>query len=302
MREHRHFNFPAFFAEEAKLQRLNWDVVNPARHDIENGWVTVDYRSPGGAISAVRLNDSFDFDTAIAWDLEQITTCRALRLLPGWEASQGANLEHDHARSLGLDIYYPDDDVPSVPVAATILGLMGVAGAGKDAAAAAIAEGCEFRHFAFADRLKELAYQSHPGVRKLVDRKGWEGAKRHRTLRDRLLRRTPMVRRYLQDLGVAVRQVIGEDTWVRLVMEQIRPGDSVVISDVRFLSEIDSLRSADGVLVRVDRPGTSAANEHISEWEWQQVTPDWAITNDGSLADFRSRAKALGCKLREEER
>lgn len=47
-------------------------------------------------------------------DLEIIAMCDAIFMLPGWTRSKGALAEHDHAKLLGLTIYYELPEVPHV--------------------------------------------------------------------------------------------------------------------------------------------------------------------------------------------
>jgi hypothetical protein len=74
-------NFPAFHAESARLRALGHEVINPAE-----------------------LNP----DPCMTWhdcmrrDIAALVTCSAIRLLPGWQDSKGATLEHHIADRLGL--------------------------------------------------------------------------------------------------------------------------------------------------------------------------------------------------------
>ena len=46
------------------------------------------------------------------FDLEWLKCCDAILMMPGWETSRGARLEHETAKKLGLKIYYHVDQVP----------------------------------------------------------------------------------------------------------------------------------------------------------------------------------------------
>lgn len=79
------FNYPAFHAEAARLRAQGFDVENPA----ENA------PPPCGSWSGyMRL--------AIA----QLVRSDVVWLLPGWQASQGACIEHALALRLGLAVVY----------------------------------------------------------------------------------------------------------------------------------------------------------------------------------------------------
>jgi len=45
-------------------------------------------------------------------DLEWLELCDAVLLLPGWEKSEGAKIELERAKELGLKVYYDIRDVP----------------------------------------------------------------------------------------------------------------------------------------------------------------------------------------------
>ena len=147
------------------------------------------------------------------------------------------------------------------------IGLIGLAGSGKDTAADALM----FTHYrcSFASRLKSIA-------RTL----GWNGEKDERG------------RAFLQDLGMAVRR-FDEDTWVRLLREEISPPiQQLVFTDVRFQNEADFVRSIGGIVVRIVRPGIIAQN-HESELKQSEVPADIEIVNDGSVADLHNKIKQL---------
>lgn len=76
-------NFPAFHAEAARLRALGYEVVNPAEinADPSAGW-----------LECMRA------------DIRELVTCDGVALLPGWEKSRGATLEHYIARALGLAV------------------------------------------------------------------------------------------------------------------------------------------------------------------------------------------------------
>ncbi len=77
-------NFPLFHAEAARLRSLGFEIVNPAE---------------------------INADPSAAWldcmraDIKQLVDCDGIALLPGWEQSRGATLEHAIARGLGFRVF-----------------------------------------------------------------------------------------------------------------------------------------------------------------------------------------------------
>ncbi len=65
-------NFPAFEAETARLRALGYEVVNPAE-------VNPDHDTP--------------WTECMFSDLRELCGCDGIVMLPGWEASPGAQIE-----------------------------------------------------------------------------------------------------------------------------------------------------------------------------------------------------------------
>lgn len=76
-------NFPAFNAEAARLRDLGYDVVNP-----------VDVNPDPGT----------PWHECLRRDLQAMLTCDTIALLPGWQRSEGANLELHVAHRVGIGI------------------------------------------------------------------------------------------------------------------------------------------------------------------------------------------------------
>lgn len=156
-----------------------------------------------------------------------------------------------------------------------LIGLCGYARSGKDEVAKILSAERGFTRVAFADALREVAYLADPHfLRPLVDAYGWEAAKKE-----------PKVREFLQDLGVAVRTVLGPSTWVDVALHSPHP--YTVVSDVRFPNEAAAIRERGGQIWRVTRPGTGPVNAHESETALDSDVPDRVIRNTGTLDDLR---------------
>jgi len=98
MRGYRLCNFPAFDTAAGKLKLAGWDVVNPAELDREAGIDPAEVDQMDEAQQSQFLRD------CMRRDLQEICSCDALALLPGWEDSHGVAVELQLAKMLGLMI------------------------------------------------------------------------------------------------------------------------------------------------------------------------------------------------------
>lgn len=171
----------------------------------------------------------------------------------------------------------------------TLIGLTGYAQSGKNTLAAEIRKKHpEFREVAFADKLKELAIAIDPytgdqwydlpeTLGLLLGNRSIDQAKGEFFVRD-----------FLQRLGVACRDVLGEDVWVDAALGEAPRVygdtawlDDVVVTDVRFPNETVAIKDRGGVIVRVERSGVGPVNGHISETALDLWQPDLTIYNTG---------------------
>lgn len=106
-------------------------------------------------------------------------------------------------------------------------------------------------------------------------------------------------REYLQWFGTeAHRDVFGSDFWVDALLP-LGPGvwearfegaDLVVVSDCRFASEAERVRSLGGKILRVDRDLPDDGDRHASEAGLPSEFIYETVDNIGSLADLRVAA------------
>lgn len=175
------------------------------------------------------------------------------------------------------------------------IGLVGKARSGKDTVAGVLTREFAYTRLAFADRLKEAAVQvdllleDELFLSEAVSMYGWETVKEQ----------WPASRRFLQNLGVAMRNV-DPDIWVRPVENQLFNGTELnmpcVVTDVRFANELDMLRNHAAVVVRITRPGTGG-DPHVSENELDDFGANYTIENGGTLEDLAEQVRELVHKL-----
>jgi len=179
-----------------------------------------------------------------------------------------------------------------------IIGLTGYASSGKDSIAHVLINKYGFERVAFADPIRDLLYELNPKVdfevdggswdiRYLVDNYGWDEAKQ-----------SLEVRRLLQTLGVGARNTIDEEIWVIKALRTMSGNGNYVVTDVRFENEIIALRNLRAQIWRVERPGVTAVNDHISEAKTSTFDVDQTFLNNGSLEDLEAMvtARMLGLK------
>lgn len=82
------FNFPAFHALAYRLRERGMTVVNPAE---------------------VNPDQAMSWSDCMRRDIAELVTCHAIALLPGWQNSKGATLEHHIAERLELKLYAVTD-------------------------------------------------------------------------------------------------------------------------------------------------------------------------------------------------
>jgi dephospho-CoA kinase len=168
-----------------------------------------------------------------------------------------------------------------------IIGLSGYARSGKDTVADILVKEYAFERISFADPIRKILYELSPTVdgerlSDMVDQYGWDIAKSKEEIRE-----------FLQVLGYSARMNIHEDVWIMAAFSKMRADRNYVIADVRFLNEANYIKKHGGEIWRVERPGVTAVNQHVSEWEMDNYPCDHGILNDGNLEQLRNLVKTL---------
>lgn len=182
-----------------------------------------------------------------------------------------------------------------------IIGLVGYIGSGKGTVRDILVREHGYHGFAFADALKDAVATIFTWPRGLLE--GDSNASR--AFRERVdpwwshkLGYEVTPRLILQKMGTeACRHGIADNIWIAALEKRIHGYNDVVISDVRFPNEIDFVRSAGGVIVRVKRGEDPTPEElsklHISETAWNGCNPDQTIHNDKDVEGLKGCISTL---------
>jgi hypothetical protein len=174
------------------------------------------------------------------------------------------------------------------------IGLHGFAGVGKDAVAEILSD-YGYTRVAFADKLREALYVLNPvivfdeygyelRVQDLVDNLGWDDAKRQ----------YEEIRRMLQVIGTEVgREMIDQNVWVDAAFKGLDKDKKYVFTDLRFENEHHAIDSRLGMLVKIERPGVGAVNDHKSEKPLPDKWFDVRLVNDGTLEDLHTKVRDI---------
>jgi dephospho-CoA kinase len=145
-----------------------------------------------------------------------------------------------------------------------LIALFGPPGAGKDTVAMRLVDQHGFLRVAFADKVRELAYEVATDTqREQINYFGWEKCKRQ----------SEDYRKLLERVGDGARKVLGESLWIDAVYNEIDAllddGKSVVITDLRKENEAEMVKDFNGIIWYVTRPGCE--KRPFDEWK-----PEWA--------------------------
>lgn len=198
-----------------------------------------------------------------------------------------------------------------------LIGLLGLAGSGKDTVAKIMREKHVFHRRSFASKLKDITSTLFDWDRHLLEGDTLEGRSFRDTISydwsDSLNIRDFTPRKALQLLGTEVfRNSFHKDIWVLSTLNNLP--EKTVISDVRFMNEVRAIEKL-GIVIRVMRGShpewwdtaikasrgciksahllDTYYKIHRSEWDTAHVETDFIIHNDGSIKDLEDSVKNI---------
>lgn len=176
-----------------------------------------------------------------------------------------------------------------------IIGLVGLAGSGKDTVAEMLQsswnhDGYVSARTAFADPIRNsfIGLVRDAGIANPEQwvQPGWKE------------KSVPVLgisyRHYAQTYGTNyAHKEMGRDVWIRVLDHRLqaycehRQVTHFVVPDVRFAVESDWLRDQGAVLWRIERPDARPVREHVSEAGIASIRTHRTILNDGSIDELR---------------
>lgn len=196
-----------------------------------------------------------------------------------------------------------------------IIAICGLIGAGKDTAADYLVNWHEFKRDSFAATLKDAVSAVFGWDRELLEGRT-KAAREWREQIDtwwanRLDMPDLTPRWVLQYWGTDVfRNHFHRDIWIASLENKLRQTkDNVVISDCRFLNEVESIRRIGGRVIRIvrgqdpewfhlartapDRMPAQYPGVHASEYSWAPTEFDHIVENNGTIDELYSELKNL---------
>lgn len=177
-----------------------------------------------------------------------------------------------------------------------IIGLTGAAFSGKDTVGIYLARSHNFSMFAFADPIRE-------GLKAMLDLTASDFKPENKERTIDWIGRSP--RQLMQSLGTEWgRELVGATIWTdhmaRRIDSATRAGEDVVITDVRFNTEVDLIKRLGGEIWRVSRPNAETTSHwtHRSETEAAAIAHDRQLINDGTVEQlYEQIVEALGYSI-----
>jgi hypothetical protein len=172
-----------------------------------------------------------------------------------------------------------------------VIGITGLAGAGKDTLADYLVKEHGYTKYSLASPIKQLLNERFGWTdEEWLDREWKEtphrrcgyGVRRNQGWIGKVEEFSP--RSWAQWLGTDVGRTIGgEDVWVNLMRKFSWTVDKLVVSDVRFDNEANAIHNLGGKVIKIDRVLAVPVRAHASEMGVSSQLIDAFVWNDGTI-------------------
>lgn len=167
-----------------------------------------------------------------------------------------------------------------------LVGLIGHKGSGKDTAAEVYGQ-YGYENLKFADPLKDMLrviFRASGDSEDVIERR-IDGDLKEEPC-EALRGKTP--RYAMQTLGTEWgRDMIGQDVWTNLLTMKARQFDMVVVTDVRFPNEVETVHELGGKVIEVYRPLSDVDLSHPSEQFVFEYDAVYTHINEGTREEFQ---------------
>ncbi len=191
----------------------------------------------------------------------------------------------------------------------SLIGICGFQGSGKDTLAEILINKYGYKKLSFAGAVKDCASAVFGWDRDLL-----EGCTKESRLwreqvdkwwADRLGIPNLTPRYVLQNFGTELfRNHFHQDIWIACVEKKLEKYDKVVITDCRFLNEINLIKNKKGTVIKIFREGIpklyydikngyEPTDLHASEWKWIKSEEDYIIINDKTIEDLENKLEGI---------
>lgn len=186
-----------------------------------------------------------------------------------------------------------------------LIAFTGYKGSGKDTSAKILIDKYNFTKYAFADPLKECCKnlfrlneeQLNGSLKETIDERwGISPRKIFQILG------TNMIRDTLTDYFPEIKQFLEKKycIWSYLfkLWYEENKHKNVVITDVRFPDEYDTIINNGGIVIKINKVGANSSNDcHISETNIDNMKSHYTIDNDGTIEELHQKIILLTSSL-----